>query len=89
MIKFIPKRETVSLSLKEEIAFCSVKELIEYIVDKCSKMIRYIGRDNYIEADSVIISNNLGYDMITGLNNVHNISVNYNGKIYLVGCYGE
>lgn len=77
MIRFRPKRRTPSAEAKDEQIFQTVDELVAYLFDHFSRILRYIGSEVPLHRNDIRIDAD------------RNVFVNRNGSTFLVGVYDE
>ena len=94
MIKYRPRRRSVSLSLKEEILFDSMEDLIKHIHERWSHVVSFVGSHDPFRMDEILISDVQGDDPLTGYKNgrlifVTRMSDSVCHKPFCVGYCGE
>lgn len=94
MIRYCPKRCTVSLSIKDELLFDSLEDLKAHVLDRWQRIASYLGSSDPIRLDDIIIMEPYGDDPLIGLHNARKICVTRTaGPVYpfplCIGVCGE
>ena len=75
MIRFIPKRESVSASIKEEQTFCSLEEMKNSLFSQLDKISKYIDVDSHFSINEIIVSEIIENNIYPGMKNMRKVSI--------------
>ena len=94
MIRYRPRRATLSLSVKDELVFDSLEDLHAYVLDRWRRVAAFLGASDPIRPEEVVICEASGDDPIIGLRNVRMICVTRTAGVsypvpHCIGFCGE
>jgi hypothetical protein len=75
MIRYLPKCRYLSLSLRSEVTFETMEELIHFVYTNWSRVVSFMGAAEPFRKEEIIIGENLGDDARIGYKNVRQILV--------------
>ena len=75
MIRFRPKRRTLTLSLKDELIFEDLDAMLRHVLDHWGRVADFLGASRPIRPEDIIIGEPTGDDPLIGLRNVRTVSV--------------
>lgn len=81
MIKYRPVRGSLSASIKEEVTFSTMEDLLHFLQDRAMRLAGYLGTDLPV----ITLSEDAGDDPVTGYRNQHSVFSNS----ICIGYYGE
>ena len=81
MIKYRPVRGSLSASIKEEVTFSTMEEMLHFLQDRATRLSGYLGTDLPV----ITVSETSGNDQLTGYRNQHVIF----SKSICIGYCGE
>ena len=65
MIKYRPVRGSISASIKEEVTFSTMEEMLHFLQDRAMRLAGYLGT----EMPEITVSDAAGNDQLTGYRN--------------------
>ena len=74
MIRFCPRRVSLSLSLKDELLFESMDDLTHYVLDRWRRLSAYLDAADPIRPEEIVISDPVNFHLI-GLRNTRQVLV--------------
>jgi len=84
MIRYIPRRQTLSASVKDEQIFETFDQMKLFILNVTGRIALYVGGKPFLP-DDIIIGDISGNDPMIGLKNVRAVHI----KSMYIGCCGE
>lgn len=75
MIRFLPKMETIQLSLKEEEVFTAMDEMLLSLHERLQKVSAYLGAKEPFRLEDIVIGHEAKDDPMTGLVNARTVSI--------------
>lgn len=75
MIRFRPRRHTLTLSLKDELIFESMDDMILFVFDRWRRIVSFMGSNDPFRIDEILISEIQGDDPRIGYKNVRRVCV--------------
>ena len=85
MIRYRPSRSSLSASLKEELIFSSLDEVLQHVFNKCVSFSVFVGSPPPSFSDLAVVSLS-GNNRLTGYQNERMITLR---NVYCIGYCGE